>query len=232
MIPFNNFLYEEELSEGVYDPGILKAFFTAGGPGSGKTWVTGQAGLGRLSPLGVKIVNSDAQYEKLLADANLAMTPQNIFSPRGQKIRKRAKEMTQAMRSNYTDGRLGLLIDGTGKDFEKIQTTSNSLRKIGYDTFMIFINTSLDVALTRNLKRPRKLPEKDVTKMWNAVQQNIGKFQIHFGRKSILIVDNNDENDNLIEELFVRVKKLVDEPVINTIGKEWIASELKKKKRK
>jgi len=232
MIPFNNFLYEEELSEGVYDPGILKAFFTAGGPGSGKTWVTGQAGLGRLSPLGVKIVNSDAQYEKLLADANLAMTPQNIFSPRGQKIRKRAKEMTQAMRSNYTDGRLGLLIDGTGKDFEKIQTTSNSLRKIGYDTFMIFINTSLDVALTRNLKRPRKLPEKDVTKMWNAVQQNIGKFQIHFGRKNILILDNNDENDNLIEGLFVRVKKLVDEPVINTIGKEWIASELKKKKRK
>ena len=232
MIPFNNFLYEEELSEGVYDPGILKAFFTAGGPGSGKTWVTGQAGLGRLSPLGVKIVNSDAQYEKLLADANLAMTPQNIFSPRGQKIRKRAKEMTQAMRSNYTDGRLGLLIDGTGKDFEKIQTTSNSLRKIGYDTFMIFINTSLEVALRRNLMRPRKLPEKDVTKMWNAVQQNIGKFQIHFGRKNILILDNNDENDNLIEGLFVRVKKLVDEPVINTIGKEWIASELKKKKRK
>jgi predicted kinase len=232
MIPFNSFLYEEDLTEGVYDPGILKGFFTAGGPGSGKTWVTGQAGLGRLSPLGVKIVNSDAQYEKLLADANLAMTPQNIFSPRGQKIRKRAKEMTKAMKANYTDGRLGLLIDGTGKDFEKIQTTSNALRKIGYDTYMIFINTSLDVALTRNLKRPRKLPEKDVTKMWNAVQQNIGKFQIHFGRKNILILDNNDENDNLIEGLFVRVKKLVDEPVINTIGKQWIASELKKKKRK
>ena len=232
MIPFNTFLEEEELTEGVYDPGILKGFFTAGGPGSGKTWVTGQAGLGRLSPLGVKIVNSDAQYEKLLADANLAMTPQNIFSPRGQKIRKRAKEMTKAMKSNYTDGRLGLLIDGTGKDFEKIQTTSNSLRKIGYDTFMIFINTSLDVALRRNQMRTRKLEEKQVIKMWNAVQQNIGKFQIHFGRKSILIVDNNDENDNLIEELFVRVKKLVDEPVINTIGKQWIASELKKKKRK
>ncbi len=232
MIPFNNFIYEEGLTEGVYDPGILKAFFTAGGPGSGKTWVTGQAGLGKLSPLGVKIINSDAQYEKLLADANMAMTPENIFSPRGQKIRKRAKELTQAMRSGYVDGRLGVLIDGTGKDYEKIQMTSNTLRKLGYDTYMIFINTSLEVALRRNLMRPRKLPEKDVTKMWNAVQQNIGKFQIHFGRKSILIVDNNDENDKLIEELFVRVKKLVDEPVINTIGKQWIANELKKKKRK
>ena len=232
MIHFDTYLAEEELSEGVYDPGILKAFFTAGGPGSGKTWVTGQAGLGKLSPLGVKIINSDAQYEKLLADANMAMTPENIFSPRGQKIRKRAKELTQAMRSGYVDGRLGVLIDGTGKDYEKIQMTSNTLRKLGYDTYMIFINTSLEVALRRNLMRPRKLEEKQVTKMWNAVQQNIGKFQVHFGRKNILILDNNDENDNLVQGLFVRIKKLVDEPVINTIGKQWIASELKKKKRK
>ena len=232
MIHFDTYLAEEELKEGVYDPGILKAFFTAGGPGSGKSYVTGKAGLGKFSPLGIKIVNSDAQYEKLLDDANMAMTPENIFSPRGQRIRKRAKEMTKAMKAGYVDGRLGLLIDGTGKDYEKIQNTSNALRKIGYDTFMIFINTSLEVALRRNLMRPRKLPEKDVTKMWNAVQQNIGKFQIHFGRKNILILDNNDENENLIDGLFVRIKKLVDEPVINTIGKQWIASELKKKKRK
>jgi len=232
MIHFDTYLAEEELSEGVYDPGILKAFFTAGGPGSGKSYVTGKAGLGKFSPLGIKIINSDAQYEKLLADANMAMTPENIFSKRGQKIRKRAKELTQAMRSGYVDGRLGLLIDGTGKDYDKIQTTSNSLRKIGYDTYMIFINTSLEVAQKRNLMRARKLEPKQVTKMWNAVQQNIGKFQIHFGRKNIIILDNNDENESLIEGLFVRIKKLVNEPLINTIGKEWIASELEKKKRK
>ena len=232
MIHFDTYLAEEELSEGVYDPGILKAFFTAGGPGSGKSYVTGKAGLGKFSPLGIKIINSDAQYEKLLADAKMEMTPANIFSKRGQKIRKRAKELTQAMRSGYVDGRLGLLIDGTGKDYDKIQTTSNSLRKIGYDTYMIFINTSLEVALRRNLMRPRKLEEKQVTKMWNAVQQNIGKFQIHFGRKNIIILDNNDENESLIEGLFVRIKKLVNEPLINTIGKQWIENELKKKKRK
>ena len=59
MINFESFLYEEDLTEGVYDPGILKAFFTAGGPGSGKSHVSGRAGLGKLSPLGIKIVNSD-----------------------------------------------------------------------------------------------------------------------------------------------------------------------------
>jgi hypothetical protein len=30
----------QELKEGLYDPNIFKAFFLAGGPGSGKTFVT------------------------------------------------------------------------------------------------------------------------------------------------------------------------------------------------
>ena len=34
----NSFI--QHLSEGLYDPGIFKAFFLAGGPGSGKTFVT------------------------------------------------------------------------------------------------------------------------------------------------------------------------------------------------
>jgi hypothetical protein len=32
--------FEQILSEGFYDPGIFKAFFLAGGPGSGKSFVT------------------------------------------------------------------------------------------------------------------------------------------------------------------------------------------------
>ena len=53
------------------------------------------------------------------------------------------------------------------------------LQQLGYDTHMIFVNTSLDVALTRNEKRPRKLPEKLVVKSWNNVQKNIGKFKTY-----------------------------------------------------
>jgi len=34
------------INEGVYDPGIFKAFFLAGGPGSGKTFVTQSAFAG------------------------------------------------------------------------------------------------------------------------------------------------------------------------------------------
>ena len=47
------------LAEGVYDPGIFKAFFLAGGPGSGKTFVTASAFTGT----GLKVVNSDKIFE-------------------------------------------------------------------------------------------------------------------------------------------------------------------------
>ena len=230
MITFKTFS-QQELTEGVYDPGILKAFFTAGGPGSGKSYVTGHAGLGKFSPMGIKIVNSDTQYEKLLKDANMAMTPGNIFSPKGQEIRGKAKELTKKLQSGYIGGRLGMLIDGTGKDLEKIRQASNGLKKIGYDTYMIFINTSEEVAQERNAARARSLDPKEVTKMWNGVQRNIGAFQRLFGRKNFILIDNNDGNQDIMEELFITVKKIVDAPVTNPIGKRWIKSELQKKKR-
>ena len=105
-----------ELQEGVYDPNIFKAIFLAGGPGSGKSYVVRRTTGG----LGMKIVNSDDIYEKMLNDAGLDTTPEDIFSDQGQEIRGRAKAVTKRMQGNFLDGRLGLIIDGTGKDFAKI----------------------------------------------------------------------------------------------------------------
>ena len=35
--------FQQYITEGVYDPAIFKAFFLAGGPGSGKSWVSARA---------------------------------------------------------------------------------------------------------------------------------------------------------------------------------------------
>ena len=61
----NSFI--QHLSEGLYDPGIFKAFFLAGGPGAGKTFVTSSA----FSGSGLKVVNSDVAFERGLKKANL-----------------------------------------------------------------------------------------------------------------------------------------------------------------
>ena len=221
------------IEEGVHDPGIFKAFFTAGGPGSGKSYVAGQGGMGgtkkgkqMMSPFGLKIVNSDPMYEKLLKDAGLQAIPKDIGSKRGQAIRDIAKGLVGKRQAGWVEGRLGLLIDGTGKDYRKIQKLRGSLDEIGYDTYMLFVNTSLDVALQRNAMRTRQLDATEVEKMWNAVQQNMGKFQLLFGRRNFILIDNNSAAEDVFHKLFVQIKTLVDDPVTSKAALAWIRSQL------
>ena len=216
-----------ELQEGVYDPNIFKAIFLAGGPGSGKSYVVRRTTGG----LGMKIVNSDDIYEKMLNDAGLDTTPEDIFSDKGQEIRGKAKAVTKRMQGNFLDGRLGLIIDGTGKDYDKIAKQVAGLQKIGYETYMIFVNTSLDTAQERNKMRKRTLPEKQVEEMWNGVQQNIGKFQRLFGSANMVIVDNNNAGEDVFEKVWKRIAMLVRKKVTNHIAKRWISQELAKKAR-
>lgn len=214
------------LHEGVYDQHIFKAFFLAGGPGSGKSYVVSRTTGGS----GLKLVNSDDAFENLLRKAGLSLKmPSSEEEPRDV-VRGRAKEITAKKKANYLEGRLGLIIDGTGREAEKILFQKRQLEELGYDTYMIFVNTSLDVALQRNAERPRSVPESIVTKSWKAVQYNIGKFNNMF-RKGFIIVDNNDAGEEVFDEVWKRVRGLLRKKVTNTRAQNWISMELAKKRR-
>ena len=185
----------QELQEGVYDPNIFKAFFLAGGPGSGKSYVVRKTTGGT----GLRIVNSDDAFEALLQKAGLSLKmPPEEEEPRDA-VRDRAKKITAKRQANYLEGRIGLIIDGTGRDYDKIAKQATELKQLGYDVHMIFVNTSLDVALQRNAERPRSVPESIVTKSWKDVQSNIGKFSQYF-KGNFVVVDNN----NAGEDVFVK----------------------------
>ena len=178
------------ITEGVNDPAIFKAVFLAGGPGSGKSFIVGKTAL---TALGMKVVNSDEAFEAGLKKAGLEMTPDNIYSPKGQDIRSRAKALTKSKQQGYIAGRLGMVIDGTGKDYNKIVKQAIALRKLGYDVAMIFVNTDEETALKRNQMRARSLPDATVSKMWKDVQKNLGSFQTFFG--NFFIIDNSEGSD-------------------------------------
>ena len=215
-----------ELQEGVYDPNILKAFFLAGGPGSGKSYVVRRTTGG----LGMKIVNSDDAFEKLLKDAGLSLKmPPEEEAPRDV-ARGRAKKLTKARQKNYVEGRLGLIIDGTGKDYSKITDQATKLKILGYDVHMIFVNTSLETALKRNAKRERTVPASIATKSWKIVQSNMGKFSQYF-RQNFLVVDNNDSEEDVMGPVFKQVMSLAKKKVQNKTGLNWIQGELDKRKR-
>ena len=216
----------QDLQEGVYDPNILKAFFLAGGPGSGKSYVV-KRGTGGL---GLKIVNSDDVLEKYIKDAGLSLKmPKSEEEPR-DKLRDRAKRVTSARQANYVEGRLGLIIDGTGKDYSKITDQATKLKILGYDVHMIFVNTSLETALQRNAKRDRTVPRSIATKSWKTVQSNMGKFSQYF-RQNFLVVDNNDSEEDVMGPVFKQVMSLAKKKVQNKTGLNWIQGELDKRKR-
>jgi len=213
------------LEEGVNDPGIFKAVFLAGGPGSGKSFIVGKTAL---TSLGLKLVNSDDAFETLLRKANIEATPENIFSDKGQTIRGRAKSLTQSRQKGFINGRLGLVVDGTGKDFAKIQKQVVELRKLGYECAMVFVNTDLETAQNRNAARARTLPSQAVSKMWNDVQRNIGKFQNLFGRY-MFIVDNSDGAnwEGATMSVYRRVSQWVKEPAQSPAAKRWVQGQKK-----
>ena len=215
-----------ELQEGLYDPNIFKAFFLAGGPGSGKSYVAKKSTGGT----GLKTVNSDDAFEHLLTKAGLSLKmPPEETEPRDV-VRDKAKEITAKVQKNYLEGRLGLIIDGTGREADKILRQKAKLEELGYDTYMIFVNTSLDVALERNADRPRSVAEPIVVKSWKDVQANIGKFSNIF-RAGFIVVDNNNAGEDVFKEVYKRVKGLLRKKVKNTRAKNWMASELAKRQR-
>jgi predicted kinase len=203
------------ITEGIHDPARRKAIFIAGGPGSGKSYISRKTTYG----LGFKHLNSDDLFERGMKKHGLKTTPENIYSPKGQSIRDHAKYLTDKRSSLYIKGKLGLVIDGTGKDPEKIKNQSENLRSHGYDTHIIFVNTSLETALKRNKKRERRLPSDQVEAMHRKSQGNLGFFQQHFGHENMHIVDNDESNEKTILQTHKHIRKIAKSPVRNPLGK-------------
>ena len=121
--------YFHELQEGLQDPNIFKAFFLAGGPGSGKSYVVKKTTGGT----GLKIVNSDDVFEKLIKKANLSLKMPDDELGEREPLRQRSKKITSKKQDNYVEERLGLIIDGTGGSYDKIAKQSIGLRQLGYE---------------------------------------------------------------------------------------------------
>ena len=233
--------HKQNLDEGVFDPGIFKAIFLAGGPGSGKSYVAGKTTRG----FGLKLVNSDNTLERLLVKHNVPLdfaTMSPAQTAQKDRLRTRAKELTfgqmkvkafkgRGALDHYIAGRLGLVIDGTGKDFDDIHRQASHLKNMGYDTYMIFVNTSEPVAQERNAARPRKLRPDKVKQFWDEVQQNIGRFQAYFRPSNFIVVDNNNAGEDVFNKVSKRIRGLVTKKVTNPVAQQWIAAQMQARRR-
>ena len=242
---YEKIVSEHQLNEGVYDKNIFKAFFLAGGPGSGKSYVAEKLfgfGPNSFSADSLKYIDPDKDFMNELK--KLGINPKDLADivkndpakfnhltadPDGP--REKGSERAKARQKIYTQNALGLVIDGTGRDYNNILQKQQVLKAAGYDTYMIFVNTSLDVAKERNKKRSRVLPDNIVIDSWNQVQQNLGKFQNLFGRHFI-VVDNTIASENIIDSVRKKIQHFLRGKLENPIGKAWIQNQINLKNTK
>ena len=231
MLNFNDFLDNEEaINEGVYDKNIFKCFFLAGGPGSGKSWVSARTLMGQ----GMKVINSDDGFENYAKKVGLElkMTNMSAFQTKQKNfLRTRAKRGTMSMHQHAIDGRLGMIMDSTARDTARIEAEAQSMRYLGYDTYMVFVNTTLEVALKRNELRPRSVPEPIVRNSHTQIQRNIPKLRAIFGSKNFVEVDNSIEREDVNIKVYKEIQKLVRSKPTSPMAQAWIDNELAKKRR-
>jgi len=195
-----------ELEEGVNDPHIFKAVFMAGAPGSGKSTVASKL----FSHTGLKSLNVDNFW-----------TLYNKLGKQGDY--EKYWELFQKQEKTLLGGRLGLLIDGTARNPEKMGQVKARLEEMGYDTAMVFVNTSLDVSMSRVQARAeqtgRHVDPAFVQDTWEQVQRGLGKLQGMFGRQ-FFIVDNNRSPD--LTYAAKSFHKWLNVPPSMPAAKEWI----------
>ena len=189
-----------------------KVVFLAGGAGSGKGNVIKKLGL---SDSGFKIVNSDISLEWLKKNSGLPadmrdLTPEqrSALGKLGAESRKIAKRKMM----KYQGEGNGVVVDGTGGSVKSMTSLVNEFKNKGYDVSMLFVDTSLDVALDRNKKRKeRSLLDVIVKRNHKSVQKNKPEFKTMFGNRFMEVnTDNLTQKDAMPDNLVSNMNDFVN----------------------
>ena len=231
-----NETFTEVLSEGVHDQGIFKAVFLAGGPGSGKDYVLSNT----LEGQGLVEINSDKALEFLMDKKGLDKTMPATEKDKRDIVRTRAKNITELKQRLALLGRNGLIINGTGDDYEKIARIKEKLEELGYDSAMILVNTDDEVSKQRNVERGqrggRTVPEEVRKEKWDNVQNSRPEFAKLFGQ-NYMEFDNSEDlrqappevvkakQDELMQ-LYKNVQNFIAQAPQSETSQEWVATQL------
>ncbi len=233
----------EHLSEGVYDPAIFKAVFLAGGPGSGKDFVLGKI----ISGFGLVEVSSDPFLSHLMTKHKLDLKMPSHEAPQRDLVRGRAKNLEQEKKRLVIAGRLGIIVNGVADEVNKILYKKKELESLGYDTMMVFVNTSDEVSRQRNIERGqmggRTVPENIRSEKWKGAQEASKHFAIMFGPDKFISVDNSEDLRYVAREVKAsiergfsqmskKIRAFINTPPSRPEARNWIKSELEMKKMK
>jgi hypothetical protein len=180
--------------------GMFRAIFVTGGPGSGKDVIIREAiAEGRIVELNL------VQAQDYLADK--------------QKLSEQSKDL----RREGSRNRGPLIINGPADDKDRIAYIKEELEDLGYDTMMIFVNTTDEVSKERNSLLSRMMVESVRQDKWSKSQRNTKYFTEAF--KNFVVFDNTgsiSEKEQDIHDIYESTTDFLDSTVLNETSKDWL----------
>ena len=176
-----------------YTHGHHKAIFVTGGPGSGKDVVLREA----IAEARAVELNFTQVMDILNDKHKLAMRSMN---PRFESVRTRGP----------------LIINGPADDLERIGHIKEELHELGYQTMMIFVDTTNSVSKQRNSLLSRMMAESIRQEKWEKAHKNVNVFTEMFDR--FMCFDNSDSlelKEEEITDLYRNTSDFLGESVYN-----------------
>ena len=214
---------EVSLDEGVNDPHTFKCIFLFGPMGAGKSTVARPL----LTHTGLRSVNLDNFNELFIKKGQV---PTGHLAP--DQLEK-SWQLSQTQQQNFTDGRLGIIIDGSGRNPETAIGVIEKLMPLGYEFMMIFVNVSEATSIARQQSRAAKQQqqwgvgrqvEPELAKnTYDQVQKNLAKYSAYFGPQRFVYVDNEKTPD--LTQATKKVEAFLRAPVKQPEALAWIQSQ-------
>ena len=188
--------------------GMFKAVFVSGGPGSGKDIIIREA---------------IAQQNAVEITSTTAISLLND--------KHKLYEYSRDTRREALRQRQPLVITGTTNEQYNILTIREELEELGYETLMIFVNTSDESSRKRNEGHERMMSESVRKERWDVTQLVAEKFNQEF--KKYLEFDNSidlneanefetSEKEEDISIIYEMTNWFFDTPVDNEIAESWL----------
>ena len=214
---------EEAVWEGVNDPHTFKCIFLFGPMGAGKSTVARPL----LSHTGLRSVNLDNFNEMFIKKGQV---PTGHLAP--DQLEK-SWRLSQTQQNNFANGRLGVIIDGSGRNPNTAIDVIEKLMPLGYEFMMIFVNVSEATSIARQQSRAAKQQQQwgvgrqvDPTlakNTYDQVQKNLGRYSAYFGPDRFVYVDNENTPD--LTQATKKVDAFLRAPVARPEALAWIQAQ-------
>ena len=166
------------------DRGMFKAIFVTGGPGSGKD-----------------IIVREAIAENRAVELNHVQAFDYLMD------KQKLSEKSNDFRRESIRNRRPLIINGPADACNELLMVKEELEELGYETMMVFVNTTNESSIERNSKLSRMMAESVRYDKWSQAQNYKNKYSSVF-EKFILI--DNSKSLSYIEEHITQTYKFIN----------------------